>query len=230
MREFIYKQIKASSMGVVVEKLPPIILPPMNDKTTQVPGRHGMLHETDGRYGEILHSIECWVKDDASIPGIATWLSGGGWLQLDTLPGRAYKARMVNQIDFTRVLSAFNTRRFTAVFKCYPLKYYYPAPENIIVSSSGTQINNPGTAESEPVITVNGSGDISLMVGQYVVSLSGVSGSITLDSELKEAYKGMALANAQMAGEFPELLPGLNAVTWLGSVSSVVITPNWRDI
>ena len=72
--------------------------------------------------------------------------------------------------------------------------------------------------------------DITLMVGTAIVELSGVDGSIIIDSVLKEAFKGNVLQNEKMSGEFPILRPGANAVSWTGNVSSVTITPNWRSL
>ena len=93
---------------------------------------------------------------------------------------------------------------------------------------STSTIDNPGSVYSEPVITVYGSGDITLMVGTAIVELEGVSGSITLDSELQEAYSGTTGMNSAMSGEFPILKPGMNAVSWSGEVTKVEVKPNWR--
>jgi len=45
---------------------------------------------------------------------------------------------------------------------------------------------------------------------------------------LKEAYKGNTLMNDHMSGDFPVLKPGLNAISWSGNVTSVIVKPNWR--
>ncbi|MBQ9263272.1 MAG: hypothetical protein IJ189_03570 [Clostridia bacterium] len=66
------------------------------------------------------------------------------------------------------------------------------------------------------------------MVGTTIVELEGVSGSIVLDSVLQEAYQGTTLMNDRMNGEFPELKPGANAISWTGAVTKVVVRPNWR--
>ena len=42
---------------------------------------------------------------------------------------------------------------------------------------------------------MNGSGDITLMVGTTIVELTGISGNIVLDCALKEAYKNTTLMN-----------------------------------
>lgn len=92
------------------------------------------------------------------------------------------------------------------------------------MTTSGTFITNPGSVFSEPVITVYGSGEITLMVGMIIVELDG----ITLDTPLMEAYKGATGMNGCMSGDFPTLLPGKNAISWTGNVTKVVIQPNWR--
>ena len=93
---------------------------------------------------------------------------------------------------------------------------------------SGAFITNPGSVYSEPVITVYGYGDITLMVGTTVVELTGIDVSITLDTPLMEAYKDTSGMNGSMSGDFPTLAPGANAISWNGNVTSVVIQPNWR--
>ena len=99
---------------------------------------------------------------------------------------------------------------------------------DITVTASGTIITNPGSVYSEPILTVTGSGDITLMVGTTIVELEDISGSIVIDSVLKEAYQGTTLMNDHMSGDFPVLRPGENAISWTGAVTRVLIQPNWR--
>ncbi len=66
------------------------------------------------------------------------------------------------------------------------------------------------------------------MVGTMIVELTDVSQNIVINSALKEAYKGNALMNDHMSGDFPVLKPGLNAFSWSGNVTQVVVKPNWR--
>jgi len=98
------------------------------------------------------------------------------------------------------------------------------------VTTSGTVITNPGSVYSEPILTVTGSGNITLMVGLTIVELEDISGSIILDCALKEAYLGSTLMNDHMNGEFPVLKPEANAVSWSGAMTRVVIQPNWRHL
>ena len=98
----------------------------------------------------------------------------------------------------------------------------------ITLTTSGTFVTNPGSVFSEPIITVYGSGEITLMVDMCIVELNGITDSITLDTPLMEAYNGEISMNGNMSGDFPSLAPGANAVSWTGNVTKVVIQPNWR--
>ena len=66
------------------------------------------------------------------------------------------------------------------------------------------------------------------MVGTTIVELADITTGIVLDCALKEAYLGTTLMNDHMSGDFPVLKPGLNAISWFGNVTSVVISPRWR--
>ena len=112
-------------------------------------------------------------------------------------------------------------------FRCKPF-WYQAGVQNVTISTSGSTITNPGTVYSEPVITVNGSGDITLMIGTKIIELTGITSSITIDSVLQEAYNGTSDMNAHMSGEFPVLKSGMNAISWSGNVTSIVVQPNWR--
>ena len=98
----------------------------------------------------------------------------------------------------------------------------------ITLTQSGSFISNPGSVHAEPVVTVYGTGAIILMVGMTITELESVSGSVTLDTPLMEAYSQATSMNSAMSGDFPVLLPGQNAVSWTGAVNKIEIQPNWR--
>ena len=169
----------------------------------------------------------CFLSDPSQIPSIAAWLKGSGTITFANRPGGFYYARVANQISFEKILRGNMHRAFAVNFRSKPF-WYTENVEPITLTESGTFITNPGSVYSEPVITVYGSGDITLMVGTTVVELTGIDGSITLDTPLMEAYKDTTGMNGSMSGDFPTLAPGANAVSWNGNVTSVVIQLNWR--
>ena len=170
---------------------------------------------------------EVRLRDTMLRAVIASYLKGSGKVAFANRPGGFYFARIVNQIPFEKILRGNPHRSFAVNFRCKPFWYQENVPE-ITVTTSGTFVNNPGSVYSEPVITVHGSGEITLMVGMTIVELDGITDSITLDSPLMEAYQGVVSMNSCMSGDFPTLLPGQNAISWTGNVTKVVIQPNWR--
>ena len=161
------------------------------------------------------------------IAEIGRWLKGGGKVTFANRLGGYYKARVVNQIPFDKILRGNPHCSFSVNFRCFPF-WFLENVADITVTQSSSVVTNPGSVYAEPVITVYGSGTITLMVGTTIVELENISGLVVIDSVLKEAYMGTTLMNDHMTGEFPVLVPGVNGISWTGSVSQVVIQPNWR--
>ena len=211
--------------------MPDITVPAERVTFTDVPGRSGSLTTLQGEevYEDMILPAECIVPDMSRIDEIAAYLKGSGTVTFANRQGGFYYARIVNQIPFARILRGNPHRSFTVNFRCKPF-WYAADVQDITLTGSGTMVTNPGSVFSEPVITVHGSGDITLMVGMSIVELEGVDGNISLDSSLQEAYSGAILMNDKMSGDFPVLKPGANAVSWSGNVTDVVIAPRWRYI
>ena len=226
---FIWNGVRSTVYGVHVSEHPPITLPAERSTQTNVPGRPGSLTTLEGNdvYDDLLLTANCFVTDTSRIADIGRWLRGGGTVTFANRPGGHYKARVVNQIPFEKILRGNPHCSFSVNFRCFPF-WYADNVSDITVTQSTTTITNPGSVYAEPVITVYGSGDITLMVGTTIVELEGITSSITIDCVLKEAYSGSTLMNDRMTGDFPVLVPGVNGVSWAGNVSRVVITPNWR--
>ena len=222
---------RCTEYGIHVMELPPITMPAERVTFTNIPGRSGSLTTLEGEdvYDDLLLTATCILSDPSRISQIAAWLKGSGTVTFANRDGGFYYARVVNQIPFDKILRGNPHRTFAVNFRCKPFWYQADA-EPITLTASGTFITNPGTIAAEPVITVYGSGEITLMVGATIMELSDITESITLDTPLMEAYSGMTNMNSHMSGDFPLLEPGQNAVSWTGTVSSVVIEPNWRSL
>lgn len=226
---FEWNGIKCTSYGIHIIEQPSIIRAPERVTYTNIPGRSGALTtlEGDAVYDDFILPVECTVQNMTRLQEICSWLKGAGTLTLAAHSGGFFYARISNQIEFSKVLRNHENRTFSLAFRCKPFWYAKNVPD-ITLTSSGSFITNPGSVFAEPVITVYGSGDVTLMVGMSITELSGISSSITLDTPLMEAYSGATSLNNRMSGEFPTLLPGNNAVSWTGNVSRLVIQPNWR--
>lgn len=228
---FLWNGQKCTDFGIHVSEQPPVTMASERVTFMDVPGRPGSLTTLEGEavYDDIILTATCFVQDMSHLKQISSWLRGGGTVTFANRQEGYYQARIVNQIAFEKILRGNSHRSFAVNFRCKPFLYLNDSP-TYQLTASGTFITNPGNVYAEPIITVQGSGEITLLVGMTIVELSGVSGSITLDSVLQEAYSGYASLNHQMNGEFPRLMPGQNAVSWIGNVSRVTIQPNWRTL
>ena len=228
---FAWNGKRCTDFGVHVSDQPPLTIPAERVTYLSVPGRPGSLTTLEGEdvYDDLVLTAACWLADPTKIPAFAAWLKGSGKVTFAHRPSGWYEARIANQISFEQILRGRPHRTFAVNFRCKP--FWYQANVQPITLTTSTQlVTNPGSVYAEPVITVYGEGNISLMVGTTIVQLEDVSGSITLDTPLMEAYTGATSQNGKMTGEFPVLKPGANAVSWSGSVTKVVVQPNWRFI
>jgi len=226
---FEWNGVNCTTKGLHVLELPPITVPAERATFTNVPGRPGSLTtlEADDVYDDMILTATCIVADPSAIPVIAGWLKGNGTVTFANRQGGFYYARIANQISFEKILRGNPHRSFAVNFRCKPFWYAANVQPQTFTASTST-INNPGSVYSEPVITVYGSGEITLAVGTGIVELVDIASSITLDSVLQEAYNGTESMNGCMSGEFPILKPGMNAISWTGDVTRVVVQPNWR--
>ena len=99
----------------------------------------------------------------------------------------------------------------------------YPAAADIVITAPG-DVYNPGTVAAAPIIDVTGTGTVSISIGGEIFTLTGMSGTATLDCDAMIVY-GDATA---MSGGFPRIKTGLSSVGWTGAVGQVRIVPRWR--
>ena len=227
---FEWNGVRCTQYGIHVLEQPPVTIPSERVTFTDVPGRSGSLTQMEGDdvYDDMVLTATCLIDDPSRIPEIAAWLRGSGTVTFANRQGGFYHARVVNQIPFEKILRGNPHRSFAINFRCKPF-WYLSDVEPITLTTSGTFITNPGSMASEPLITVYGSGEITLMVGMTITELE-IADKITLDTPLMEAYNSSTSMNSCMSGDFPQLLPGKNAVSWSGNVSRVEIQPNWRSL
>ena len=228
---FEWKGTRCTVHGIHVSEHPAITFPAERITNTAIPGKSGNLTSLEGDYvyDDMILTVNCWIENLSSLDTVAKWLQGSGTVRFANRPAGVYYARICNQIPFEKILRGNPQRSFTVTFRCKPFLYLDNSPDATI-TASGSTITNPGAVDSEPLIKVYGSGDITLMVGTQIVELEDVSSQIFLDSEIQEAYKGTTSQNNHMSGEFPKLLPGMNAISWTGNVTSIVISPRWRTL
>lgn len=212
--------------GVIITTMPTIPAPEERGEAIEIPGRNGELWRGEGAYQPITINVPIYVPPSAKLAEVIGWLSGEG--QLTFGADTAYwRARVSGETHYSPC--TFNDGwETTLTFSCDPLRYI---PTNAItIAASPYTLSNPYTAYAEPLITVTGSGDVTLTIGDISISLTGLNGMVTLDTSLQECYSGTTLKNDIMTGSFPVLAPGDNVISYSGNVTSLTIDPRWRTI
>lgn len=218
--------------GILIAERPSIPSPKRRVNTINIPGRNSNLIFDEKTYEDITLTVECSVKDKQNlankIDDIKAWLfeTGESDLIFSFQEDRKYIAQVVNSIDFKQIYKYFS--EFPIIFNCRPFKY---SVENNIINiiKTGTKVTNIGTIESEPIISIYGSGDIVFKINEQQISLKGILNKIIINSIMQDCYddEGNNL-NGKMTGEFLKLKSGENIIEWSGNIIKVEIEPNWR--
>lgn len=224
---FRFKETDSREYGILISSVPERVRPERRVKEIEIPGRSGNLTQDEETYDAYVISMECSTRGSDRMDEIITWLNGAGDLTLSTEPDKVYQASIYNKISISDQIYLYNS--FLLQFKVQPFKYNINPFADELTLTAQTIIRNGGTVYSEPIITVYGSGDITLTINEKDFPLYSVDGSITIDSEMMEVFKGTANQNSKYGGEtFPRLEVGENAISWTGNVSRVEIQPKWR--
>lgn len=107
---------------------------------------------------------------------------------------------------------------------------YQKSVEPLILTASGT-INNLGTIYSEPIIEIEGDGDISLTISRKTMYLA-IKTKATIDCRQgkQNIYNatGAVQNTLRKRGGFLEIPTGKVGVSFTGTVRKITIRPNWR--
>lgn len=200
--------------------------------TAAVPGRNGTLYQFEGSYENITGTARCFAlqKDivQNALYAVAKWcMFQPGYYRLETVEEpEIYRMAVVLTGPETEIrMQALAP--FTLDFDCKPQRWLKEGEQTVALTQSGTVLYNPGM-DALPLITVYGTGAGTISAGGRTVQIKSLDGSLTLDSELQDAYKGTINKNSTIsAPEFPALPPGESAVTWTGGIQRVEIVPRW---
>ena len=230
---FTWRGVSSDAYGVVVTKLPPVMIPGRRDETIVVPGRSGALHRQDGAWDEMLLPVECYLPYEqggsvAPLETLAAWLQGTDWLTLSNRPNRRFRARLTDAVTLSPLMEGFDDRIFALSFWADP--FAYEAVPTVYTKTAAFSMTNPGSVFAEPLIELTATGDITLTIGDKTLAIADVPGSVIIDVAGGLIYSGATnLSGSAESDDWPLTLPtGETAVSWGGSVTQVKIQPNWR--
>ena len=229
-----FNGVSSERFGILVELEPNYEYPERDYELVHVPGRNGDIVIDKGSYKNVTRSYYLAVgKLDQNFVDMANniskWLhSASGYARLeDTYEPKYYRLAMYREGGTINNLFR-HAGRINVKFDCKPQRYLKSGEQKIVFIENG-QIVNPTEYEARPMITVIGAGDGNLRIGSTTVSVSGIEQSITIDSELGDAYKGTLNLNSKvrLSNGFPTFKPGINEIIFSGGITSVEVVPKW---
>ena len=215
--------------GLIICELPPITKPKMKTNIIKIDGRDGDIIEDLG-YESYTKNIKVGLTRNYDINEIIKYFTGSGDLVLSNEPDKIYKSRIIEKIDYDKLL-----RFKTATIKFYTQPFKYKKDESKVIlnitSETSVTVNNIGLEESKPIIKLTGTGTVAINLNGTTVfnyTFPDNETEVIIDSTEQEAYSEGIYKNRFMSGEFPTLEPGENEISWTGSLTKIEIEPKSR--
>lgn len=208
---------------------PSIPTPEQDLDHTEIRGRHGSLTRKYG-FKDIPYSLTFDFLEDVpfkqAFRKAKIFFFNAKKLSFDDDPGIYYKIKSVQIDDALNDIEEYG--QFTVNFTLDP--FSYEETDSITITQQ-TTLSNAGY-ESEPYIKAHVTGIGKIYIGEQVITIKDVNGTIEIDSTMMNAYRNenglITNLNNKMIGDFPVLSEGNNIIKFDGDITKLEINPRWR--
>lgn len=188
-----YDGVDSSSFGVFISGEGVFDAPARRGEMISIPGRNGSLFMDEGCFENIPGKYPAFIgtKDEAEFRNkLAAFkneiLSRGNYKRLsDTYNPDEFRLAVYRSGLDVEPEEYNRSGKFELEFDCKPGRYLLSGEIPQIFTANGT-ITNPTLFASSPIIKVTGNGVVA--IGQYRFIVSGNFWTITIDTELMEAF------------------------------------------
>ena len=238
MGVIIFNGIPSTNYGIHVETPPVYATPERDYEVVHIPGRNGDLVIDNGSYKNVTRKYSISVGEiDGNFTtlaaGVSEWLhSASGYARLEDSYEPDY-FRLAYYVADAEMENLFHQAgKMLIEFNCKPARFL-KAGERAVPFTADGSISNPTFHKRFPKRTVVVSGSGTLTIGDQTITISGLTGStrMVIDSELQDVYEEGSLTNlnskVSFSDGFPLLSPGVNTITFTGSITSVEVIPRW---
>lgn len=229
---FFNNKFSNEEFNLLISEPPTISISNENIEVISVPGRNGSLTKRLGTYNDKIITVKFKLVEsdlyayEYSLINITEWLNiiknNKLYLDVYNFEDYYYKVKYCEIGDIQRQLNWYG--EFEVKFICEPFKY--SSAKNINIKEN-KNIYCSSTIDTEPVITVDGVGDITLIIGNNSIILKDITDTITIDSEMLMCYKNVdgiyTNMNKHMNGDYPKLKKGSNQISFIGNVTNINI-------
>lgn len=244
----------SSDHGIRIERFPNLNRPSRKYEQVSVPGRNGDLFFYEDAWNNYEQAYEIYAGDDVFGAAPTEFTDVFGWLvPVESAPTvddyinleiggyhwliDTYEPDVIRLATFnmgTDVENSWNRfGRASIYFNCRPERFTSDAFTLITKTSSGGYITNPSIRNAKPFIKVYGSGDGTLTVNGYVITITGMTDYLHIDCESQNCFRLLSENRNNLitlTSGFPVLKTGRNNITWTGGITKVEITPRWWNL
>ena len=199
-----------------------------------IPGRNGDLIWETGSYENRGASASCFClqKDvEKAISSAGRFLMGKkGYRRLETSddPDHYWLARVENSPQIAMRLRTLAP--FEIGFDCKPQRFVKSGENAVVFTENGSLFNQYGQV-ALPLITLYGQGTGRLIIGDCVVDIKTLDGTLYLDSDTQNAYNNNGNQNLNInAQTFPVLSDGEILISFSGGIERIEIIPRWWEL
>lgn len=230
--------ISSDEYGVFVDTLEPV--PHANQRYTEgYTGSDEPFSIPDSAFEKIQYTIRFYkfFPDGYNDKELRKFLTNGSVLELSTYPDVYFKILTIRKSD-PRQMADGKRFEYNVTFGLKPFRYGIENPW--IELSSGDTVENIGTWKSKLTLELTEpDGDIKITVNNTEYEIKGLTASgdsvnpnkVYIDTSRFIVYDGNNnLITGKDSGKMPELLVGNNVISWTGTVDTVRIKTNWREI
>lgn len=220
-----FKGITSNSLGVTVNILPNFIKPQRRNEVILINGKDGADIVEKG-YAPYILKMKITVKNVSNLDTIIAWLDGDGVLITPDDSLKYRNVKVLNTVDYAKLMK----------YKSAEVEFYVSDPFRYVLSETNTtlvasgNVTNSGTYKSLPLIKLTGSGLVTVFINGRQFTYNFDTPYVYIDSQSQEAYHSTVSKNRKLGGNFPFLDVGVNAISWTGTVTQMVITKRTRYI
>lgn len=234
---FTYLGKNSLDFGIRVEEGVTFDSPERDINFLEISGRDGDVGIDNQRLKSINKSFPVTIfpvqgkSFSQQMTNISNWLktqTGNVLLDVSSEPEYSYYGFYYEQYSVEKFFKVYG--RAVINFKIQPYKFL---KSGLTPVTSPTSLSNPTTRDARPLITIKGTGNITLQIGTEKLTLKNVDGGVVVDS-LKQVVTNLdgtrPAWDKVTSYPLPVIKPGNQAVLTTGTITELKITPRYEAI
>lgn len=206
----------------------------------EIPGRNGSIVISKNRFKDTFFPLDMHMerligdKIENQIGSAKEWLGNTKKsykiLENTLYPNYIFKAK-INSASFSR--ENFQKANCTLSFDLFPMKYLKDTFNSERALKSGEAFQNKGTQVAYPIISLTGTGNVTLTVNGKKFILKNITGGVVIDCE-NQVVTDLTKKHSQMdkvySYPFPSLKTGSNTISWDNTAFTGTIIERWCEL